>query len=214
MAPFGAGAGDGGKRNVLEQPGFAAKTLQRLDRVDFGQLPARRLAVEPGEEARHGRAIALLRGARAGDLDRRSSPPSSARSDRCRARPCRRSRRRGARSPPGRRLGRGARPRRALPSAARSRSKSAGARTSASASRRWRTSLPSLRGIDIKRRPAFPRHDGEGERDAACAATSLPRMLKVQATACGSETTSASALSLLDLGADARELVAAASSPA
>ena len=42
MAPFGAGAGDGRERNVLEQPGVAAKTLQRLDRVDFGQ--ARRSA--------------------------------------------------------------------------------------------------------------------------------------------------------------------------
>ena len=62
------GAGDGRKRNILEKPGVAAKALQRLDRVDFSQFPARRFAVEPGEKARHGGAIANLRGARAGDL--------------------------------------------------------------------------------------------------------------------------------------------------
>ena len=64
----GAGAGDGRKRNVLEQTGVAAKALQRFDRVDLGQSSARRFAIEPGEEARHGDAVTLLRRARAGDL--------------------------------------------------------------------------------------------------------------------------------------------------
>ena len=59
-----------GKRNVLEQPGVAAKTFQRLDRVDLGEAAGRRLAVEPGEKARHRRAVAQLRRARAGDLGR------------------------------------------------------------------------------------------------------------------------------------------------
>ena len=63
------GAGDGGKRDVLEQAGVAAKALHRLHRVDFGQGAARRFAVEPGEEARHRHAVALLRRARAGDFD-------------------------------------------------------------------------------------------------------------------------------------------------
>src|SRR5262249_10853718 len=62
------GTGDGRKRNVFETPGVAAKALQRLDSIDFSQFPVRRFAIEPGEKARYGRAIANLRGARAGDL--------------------------------------------------------------------------------------------------------------------------------------------------
>ena len=42
--------------------------------------------------------------------------------------------------------------------------KSAGSRTSASSSSLWRTALLSLRAVDIERRPAVLRHDGEGER--------------------------------------------------
>src|SRR5580700_2409539 len=37
----GAGARDGGERNVFQLSGIAAETLQRLDRVDFGQAPRR-----------------------------------------------------------------------------------------------------------------------------------------------------------------------------
>ncbi len=65
----GPGAGDRRKRNILEQAGIAAKTLQRLDRIDLAHA-ARGLAIEPGEKARHGRAVALLRRTRAGDLGR------------------------------------------------------------------------------------------------------------------------------------------------
>ena len=54
----------------LEQAGFAAEGFQRLDGADLGELALRRLAVEPGEEARHGGAVAPVRLARAFDLDR------------------------------------------------------------------------------------------------------------------------------------------------
>ena len=43
------GAGDGGKRNILQKPGVAAKTLQRLDRADLGQLPR---GASPSNQAR------------------------------------------------------------------------------------------------------------------------------------------------------------------
>ena len=66
----GARAGDGGERNVFQQPGVAAKTLQRLDRIDFAQAPGRRFAIEPGQKTRHRGAVAFLCGARARDLDR------------------------------------------------------------------------------------------------------------------------------------------------
>ena len=67
---IGPGAGDGGKRDVLEEAGLAAKTLYRLDCVDFGQAAALCFAVEPGEETRHRHAVAPLRRARARDLRR------------------------------------------------------------------------------------------------------------------------------------------------
>ena len=63
-------AGDGGERDVLQQAAVAAEALQRLDRVDFGEPAVRRLAFEPGKEARHRGAIAQVRLARALDLDR------------------------------------------------------------------------------------------------------------------------------------------------
>ena len=61
-------AGDGGERQVLEQPTFAAEAFQRLHRVDLGQLAGRRLAVEPGEEFRQGCAVAQMRCFRTGDF--------------------------------------------------------------------------------------------------------------------------------------------------
>ena len=61
------GAGDGRKRNVFQKSAVAAKTLQRLDRVDLGQA-TRRLAIEPGQKFRHRGAVAQLRRAGAGDL--------------------------------------------------------------------------------------------------------------------------------------------------
>ena len=66
--PVRAGAGDGREGDVLERAGLAAEAFQRLDRVDFAQAAGRRLDVEPGEEARHGGAVAPVRGARAVDL--------------------------------------------------------------------------------------------------------------------------------------------------
>ncbi len=65
----GAGAGDGGKGNVLEQAGVAAKAFERRDRIDLGELATRRLAIEPGEEARDRGTVADVRRARAGNLD-------------------------------------------------------------------------------------------------------------------------------------------------
>src|SRR5262249_53802391 len=63
-------ARDGGKRDFLEQAALAAEALQRFDRVNLGEFAARRLAVEPGEEARDRDAIALLSVAGAFDLHR------------------------------------------------------------------------------------------------------------------------------------------------
>src|SRR5262249_32233704 len=65
----GTGAGDGWKGNVLEQPGVAAKAFERRNGLDLGELAAWGLAIEPGEEARDGGAIAQVRRARAGNLD-------------------------------------------------------------------------------------------------------------------------------------------------
>ncbi len=61
---------DGGEGNVLQEAGRAAEILQRLHRIDFGAHAARGLAVEPGEEAGEGRAVAPMRRARARDLGR------------------------------------------------------------------------------------------------------------------------------------------------
>ena len=61
-------AGDGRERNILERAGVAAEALQRRHRVDFGELARRRLLVEPGEETRHRRAVALVGRAAAGDF--------------------------------------------------------------------------------------------------------------------------------------------------
>ena len=66
--PVRSDAGDGGKRDILKEPGIAAEANQRLDGVDFGQLAARRFAVEPGEKTHHRCAITQLRRMRAGDL--------------------------------------------------------------------------------------------------------------------------------------------------
>ena len=200
------GAGDGRERNVLEQPGVAAETFQRLDRVDLGQLAARRLAVEPGEKARHRRAVAQLRGARAGDLGRvlhrlhRRDRIGAAQHlaavlgdeprDRFRA---------------GRRIEPHARaaPRRARRDRARTRRS---ARTSASSSSAMPHLVAELAAVDIERRPAVLRHDGEGEhqrrvRHVAAADVEQPghrvRIGHDQRVGC----------SFLDLGAHARELV-------
>ena len=59
-----------GNDTSLSSAGVAAEAFQRLDRLDLGEMAARRLAVEPGEEARHGGAVAEVRRARAFDLDR------------------------------------------------------------------------------------------------------------------------------------------------
>ncbi len=61
---------DGGKGNVLQEAGRAAEIFQGLHRIDLGQPAARGLAVEPGEEAGQGRAVAPMRRSRARDLGR------------------------------------------------------------------------------------------------------------------------------------------------
>src|SRR5262249_56291008 len=65
----GPGAGDGREGNVLEQPGVAAKAFERRYGVDLGELATPGLAIEPGEKARDGGAVADVRRARPGDLD-------------------------------------------------------------------------------------------------------------------------------------------------
>ncbi len=67
---IGPGAGDGRKRNVLEQAGIAPEALERRDCADLGERAARRLALEPGEETHDRGSVADMRRARAGDLGR------------------------------------------------------------------------------------------------------------------------------------------------
>ena len=64
------GAGDGRERDVLQRAGVAAERLQRFHGVDLEQPALRRLAVDPGEEARQRHGVAAMRGLRALDLDR------------------------------------------------------------------------------------------------------------------------------------------------
>ena len=61
---MGSRRGDRRKGYVFQRAGRPAKGLQRFDRVDFGQLSARRFRVEPGQKPRHRRAVALMRGPR------------------------------------------------------------------------------------------------------------------------------------------------------
>src|SRR5260370_28360394 len=58
------------ERNVLQGSGCQAIGLKRPDRVDLLQPPAGRLDVEPGQKARYGRAVTLMRGPRASELRR------------------------------------------------------------------------------------------------------------------------------------------------
>ena len=68
MAPFGPGAGDGVEADLLQRLRLAADRLQLLRDGDLVEAARFRLAVEPGQEARHRHAVALVRGARALDL--------------------------------------------------------------------------------------------------------------------------------------------------
>jgi len=52
------------KRHVAQFAGVAAKSLERRGGIDLGQAPARRLAIEPGQEMRERDAVAHMRGAR------------------------------------------------------------------------------------------------------------------------------------------------------
>ena len=80
----------------LERAGLEPEALERLDRVDLGELALRRLAVEPGKEARHRDAVAQM----APRASLRSRPAFLTafmrRSDRRRHRRCRRPPRCGA----------------------------------------------------------------------------------------------------------------------
>ena len=91
MAPFGPAP-----EMVSKLISFSAcvSLRMRLELARGGDLvePAlRRLAVEPGEEARHGRPVALVGGARALDLGRVLARLGQQARDRARARcvPCR-----------------------------------------------------------------------------------------------------------------------------
>ena len=65
--------------------------------------------------------------------------------------------------------------------------------------------VAKLAAVDIERRPALFRHRREGQRHRRVRHVAAAD-IEQPGHACGSETTSASALSFLDLGADARKL--------
>src|SRR6202051_4447379 len=65
----GAGTRDGGKGDVLELAGIAAKAFKRLDRRDLAERAAGGRALEPGEEAEHRAAVAPVLRVGARDLD-------------------------------------------------------------------------------------------------------------------------------------------------
>ena len=64
-----ARAGNGREGDIAQQAALLAEILQRLDGGDLAH-PLGRSPVEPGEEARHGKAVAVMGGAGAGDLGR------------------------------------------------------------------------------------------------------------------------------------------------
>src|SRR5581483_9436425 len=72
--------------------------------------------------------------------------------------------------------------------------------------------MVELLPVEINPRPALAADDGKASATGTCG-TALPRMLKVQASACGSEMTSASARRL-PISSRTRASLAAASMPA
>jgi hypothetical protein len=64
-----ARAADRVEADVVERVRGAAEAFERLDDVDLGQLALRRLAVEPGEEFDHRRAVAQMGLGRGGEFD-------------------------------------------------------------------------------------------------------------------------------------------------
>ncbi len=199
-------ARDGRERDFLQQPCVAAKRFQRRHRVDLGELAGRRLAVEPGEEVRHRRAVANVRGVCAGDLggvlDRlhqrdwigaaRERPAAVG----DQPRDCVRA---GGRIDPHRRL-RGAERLEVCVECTRLAHVGKPSRDSRA---------PHSRACGHRCRSRNgPRAECSRRRAAvAYASTSAPRMLKAHATLCGSETISTSALELGDFGLDPRELL-------
>ena len=157
------GAGDARKRHVLEQSGVAAEALQRLDRADLGELAVRRLAVEPGEEARHRRAVADMRRARARDLDRVLDRLHH----RDRVGPARHLAA-GVADDPRQRIGGGrlVEPHRAVRGAERLEVADEGVRLAhlGALFELVAHRVGELGAVDVERRPAVLRHDGEGER--------------------------------------------------
>src|SRR6185312_13155442 len=65
----GPGARDRREAEVAEKLALAAQRLEPVGGGDLAQRSARRLLREPGEEARHRRAVATMRGARSCELD-------------------------------------------------------------------------------------------------------------------------------------------------
>ena len=201
MAPLAPAPAMVGKETSLRQPGVAAETLQRLDRVDLGGRPSgasrsnqarKRVTAAPSRRCA-ARAPAISAAfftafiSAIGSLPRGIVPPVAA------------SRRASARG------GGPIEPHRALLAAERGEAVFVSGERAhiGDLSRRWRTTLPSLRPSTVERRPAL-RHDAKASGSGVCV-TSPPRMLNTQATACGSETTSASAAAC-ELDADALEL--------
>ena len=64
----GAAAGDGVEADLAQLVGGAAEAFQAPHRLDLVERAGRGGAVEPGEKARDGEAVAQMRGARALDL--------------------------------------------------------------------------------------------------------------------------------------------------
>ena len=128
-------------------------------------VPARRLAVEPGEEARqrHARradARCACRRSRS-----RSSPPSAARPDRCRAPACRRRPRSCGSARRRRSRCRGRSPRRVCASSRRAAAPAAsGSATSAIALEMVARAVGELAAVDEDGRPAVLRHQRVGQR--------------------------------------------------
>ena len=149
-----AGAGDG---REARRPSAAPVSRRKASSVSTASisvsLPLRRLAREPGEEARHRGAVAAMRGAGAGDLGRVLHRLHAARSGRARHRPCRRRSRCGATSATAPSPGRGAPCAFAAPSAssARRQRRPAGA-TSATAPSARAGLVRELAPVDEQRR--------------------------------------------------------------
>ena len=210
-----AGGRDGRERNVLQRAGLAAEASPAPAAASISvSLPPARLGVEPGEEARHrGRRRADARPA-CRRARRRSWPPSSARSGR-RRRP-RLAAGRFERLGELRRGGRGVEAHPRLPLAERREVRRQRRRLGdvGEVGERRAHAVGQLSPVD-DRASARPRVGTSAKASGSGVwLTSEPRMLKSQATACGSLTHQRVALAFASAACDAAELVAPPPRPA